>query len=220
MKTFRLLALTFLGLFSIHAHAGIFVFDLENSVEGGERPPNYGLRLDGLYSGAANDIYTFGFVDVTMTVDSDAGTAAITGSMIGGTEGDGEARDTDWFLDFLYTGLNVDATDGSWEFQAGADGAGNVENLASNDIFGLVEFMGSDGWGPKGDGGPCRTNDGPWCGNGWVNHSITPGGDASTAPHLSASDFLYTGTPVPAPSVLALFGLGLLGLGVARRRRV
>ena len=208
-----------LGLFAGSANAALFKFALSDSVEGGEAPPNYGLRLDGLYSNNARDIYTFSFVDVSMTVDSVADTAILGGSLLGGSEGDGKARDTDWNFMFTYTGLDVDDTDGSWEFLNGTSGGmGSISN-SLGDSFLLTEWMGSDGFGPKGDGGPCRPNDGPWCGNGWLNHSITPNSplDGWESRHLAASDFLYTGTPVPAPSVLALFFAGLFGLGFARR---
>ena len=215
----RLITATILMLASLQASAGVFRFDLADSEFGNERPPTYGLRLDGLYSGNAGDVYTFSFVDVQMVVDSVAGTVDISGDLLGGSEGDGEARDTDWALSFTYTGMDVDAADGSWEFTNGVSGGtGLLTNIATSDVFELEEFMGSDGFGPDGDGVDCRGTDGPWCGNGWLNHSITPGASVAGVPHLNASDFLYVGTPVPAPPVAILFALGLAGLGYGRKR--
>ncbi len=219
MKTVTTL---FLGLTLLagSANATVFEFDLFNSVEGNTAPPHYGLRLDGLYSGSSSDIYTFSFVDVGMTVDSVANTAVLGGTLLGGTESDGEARDTDWGFTFTYTDLDVDATDGSWEFINGTSGgSGSIWNELGHSFL-LLEWMGSDGFGPKNDGGPCRPGDGPWCGNGWLNHSITPNNPTNgwENTHLNSSDFLYTGAPVTEPSVLALFAAGLIGLGAVRRR--
>lgn len=213
-----------LSLLAGSANAALIEFDLFDSQFGNERPPTYGIRLDGLYSGNQNDVYTFSFVDVSMIVDTVGNTATLGGSLLGGTEGDGEARDTEWTFAFEYSDLDVDA-DGSWEFVNGtSDGMGGIAMVGgSGDTFQLVQWMGSDGFGPDGDGVNCRGTDGPWCGNGWLNHSITPGvpTDFWQTTHLNASDFLYIGRPtsVPEPSVIALFGLGLIGMGFARRRK-
>ena len=46
-------------------------------------------------------------------------------------------------------------------------------------------------------------------------------GDWSSSKNLSHASIYYTGTPskVPEPSIIALFALGLLGIGFARRRK-
>ena len=214
-----ILSILSLGMFTGTANATLFTFDLKNSIRGGERPPNYGLRLDGLYSGKSNDIYTFAFIDVDMTVDSEADTASIGGTLLGGTEGKGELRNTDWLFEFTYTNLEIDATDGSWSFNNGtSDGTGSISRItgpSTIETFALAQYRRSNGFSL---GGGCRPGDGPWCGSGWLNHSITPGAPVSDK-HLYSSDFLYSGTPVPEPSIIALFGAGIAGFGFARRRR-
>ena len=84
------------------ANAAIITHTLVDHPDGSEAPPVYGLRLDGLFDGNANDVYTFSFVEVTMTIDTDADTVNIAGELLGGSEGEGEDRDTTWFLDFTY----------------------------------------------------------------------------------------------------------------------
>ena len=227
IRYYLLFSVLGLGMISGAANATLFTFSLADSVEGGERPPNYGLRLDGLYSGEQNDVYTFTFVDVDLTVDSDAGTVSIGGSLDGGTQetgnGEGETRGTGWYLDFLYENVMVDETTGLWSLISGVStGAGSIRQTGNDDnTFALANYnSSSNGLGGFG-ANRCRTSDGPLCGNGWLIHSITPGDPVDfDSGRLRASDFLYTGTlVVPEPSVVALFGVGLVGLGFARRRR-
>ena len=87
------------------ANAAIIKHTLIDHPDGSEAPPVYGLRLDGLFSADASDVYTFSFVDVTMTIDTDADTVNIAGELLGGSAGDGEARDTAWQVRPRFGGL-------------------------------------------------------------------------------------------------------------------
>ena len=221
-KFYLFFGLLSLGMLSGAANATLFTFSLADSVAGNERPPNYGLRLDGLYSGDQRDIYTFAFVDVDLTVDSSANSVCIGGTLLGGTDGYGEERDTDWLLDFLYTDVQVNV-DGTWSLVKDVStGTGSIEQTGNGDTFALANYNSATGGLGGFDSGRCRTGDSPLCGNGWLIHSILPGQSVDiNSQQLRASDFLYSGTPtaVPEPSVFALFGIGLVGLGFARRRR-
>ena len=216
------------------ASATVWNFDLDNHPDGNQNPPPYGLRLDGLFTGNSSDVWTFSFVDVGLVVDdAGSGSATISGTVNGGRDtGSDYATGTQasWGLSFTFTGITIGA-DGAFTINTGGgvdaantgaltllddidlDGnAGSDQNKAIN----LVGFMGGtfaeDSYRCSGHPG-C----GPWVGRAWLNHSIQFGAPATTS-HIAASDFIFTATPVPEPTALALLGLGLTAFGWRRRR--
>jgi len=235
-----------LGFAASNANASMIMsYSLYNHPDGGARPPLYGLRLDGLFSGNSSDIYTFEFENagastVTMDVDDDASSVRISGTIFGGKNAaSGYADDMagNWMLDMFYDdGVTISL-----------DGAGrqviNIAEIASNfgtltllddlDVDGVtgtdqgktVNLTGYMGGTIAVDehrlGSYCTTGD-ALCerhvGRGWLNHGISFGGSVDGVKHLAASDFLFTGEKDPRvpPSEIPEPGImALLGLALA-----
>jgi hypothetical protein len=51
------------------------------------------------------------------------------------------------------------------------------------------------------------------------DNSVVTGWDGVIDPHVRIGTFLVRSSAVPEPSIIALFGLGLVGIGFARRRQ-
>jgi len=198
-------------------------YDLSNHPDGSVAPPAYGLRLDGLLTGNSNDEYTFDFENassaMSMIWDKGADTLTISGTAYGGEDNGGsyEAGTTAiWDIEFIYSGLYSCGPGGL----CADNGSGSLSSTLG--MFSLVPVgVASHGYafqlntGHRGFAGIS--------GWGWLNHC--PAGDyegsgASCESHVYSSDWLFTATQkVPEPGTLALFGLGLFGIGVARRQR-
>lgn len=210
-------------------------FILRSHTGGGARPPLYGLRLDGLYSGNTNDIFTFDFdhatADMRLTVTGS--TIVISGTAYGGlNEGSGYASGADaskvgvWQIYFEYD-TNVSAVSNGWHVTGeAASNAGTIQRIAdasgtalttADTVFAMTDEQGSHSYSFQFIDAVHRS-DGPWSGWGWVNHDTT--GDGVIDNHIYASDWLFSATPVPEPGTLALLGLGVLCVGLARRRRL
>jgi hypothetical protein len=218
--------------------ATIFSYTLSNKAPGAENPPDYGLRLDDLFgTSGSGGVWTFGFegagAGMQMDVDTVAETVRIHGTVVGGRDiGSVWQSETisRWEVDFLY-----DTTGGS-DLSVGSDGYWGLTTSGSN--FGtlkLVDMLGNSGGGyfDSGDllatiglsdfmGGDFTASGGP---NGlpyvsaWLSHTGDFG--SSTYSHANYMDFGFSAerNNVPEPVSLLLMGIGLLGLGGARRAR-
>jgi len=218
--------LSALALTAVAANAATIVsgtYALANHPDGNAQPPQYGLRLDELYNATgSHDIYTFDFnhasSNMKMDVNLVANTIRIYGTTYGGRDiGGGYAVDLDagaYTIDFLYNvGVSgVPGDDDVWANAASASNFGTI-TTARGDVIRLEDKSDGNYLFRLGD----ENNDAGHrgfagiSGWGWLTHG--PAGSA----HVNASDWLFTATLIPAPSSLALLGLG--GLVAGRRRR-
>ncbi len=171
------------------------VYKLKSHRDGGERPPTYGLRLDGLLTGNAHDVYTFSFdkeysVEVDMKLSLQGGTVRIYGTAYGGLDIGTKYDPTDsglWEIDFTYdTGVEGD-DDLTVKAASAGKNKGTITQLYGNKLaFNLVDFAGSNPYTFRLDNGH-RRNSGV-SGWGWLNHAIE--GKVPSV-HLYASDWLF-----------------------------
>lgn len=236
MKRIRMASVLFVcamgTAFSANAGLGAVLqngtYQLHSHPNGGIRPPLYGLRLDGLDGTNSHD-YTFDFdaagSDMRMTVDLNAGSVRIFGVTFGGRDMGSAYQNPSagttglWQIDFTYS-ANVQVH-GNGEITAHMSPqnngyiqplfASNVNAFQNNPQIPLVDFNGNPqapsfhlNTGHRGVPGVS--------GWGWVNHS--------GAPHVYASDWLFTvgANPIPSPGAASLGMIGLAVAGMMRRR--
>lgn len=203
------------------------LYQLVNHRAGGQQPPAYGLRLDGL-DGNNHRIYSFDFEgqgsDMRMDLDVANGTIRIFGTAYGGRdvgsnyENPNRGRVGLWQIDFTYrSGVQVDGQGRIVINPQSAQNNGYIQPLfdshrpafQNNPQIPLVDYN-SD---PNGNsfllGLNHRGNPGV-SGWGWLNHSGNP--------HVAASDWLFEVLPTPIPSPTGAT-LGLIGLCIAAARR-
>jgi hypothetical protein len=193
------------------------------SIAGNQAPPDYGLRLDGFFTGNVNDEVTFSFDNVLFNVYDD-GTARLFGTVsvaeFNNSGGPGAYSST-WTLDVAFlsdTGINP-----SYDYYIIDPSAGvELRNQAdpTNDYAEFVSYPNSDGaYFQVGVGANGKNS--LFGASGWVNYAHTsPSGNyGSTSTHIVSSDFLMNLTVVPEPVSSTLFIVGGAVLGVRRYRK-
>ena len=231
--TLSLIAIALVSGAAIAANAGApallvdGTYRLFNHPDGGNRPPNYGMRLDGL-DGNNTHIYTFDFEDaqsdMRMSVDMANSRVRIFGRAWGGYDvgtsyqNPALGRAGLWQFDFTYRANVSVRPDGEIIAYMSPMNNGYVQPLFSSSVprfagnpqIALVDYNSVPqpsfhlDFGHRGFAGVS--------GWGWVNHS---GG-----PHVYASDWLFTvgAEPIPSPTAASLGMLGLTLVGALRRR--
>ncbi len=237
MRNLSRFALVIAGAFALAASAAPTPvlqsgeYRLNNHRNGGQQPPGYGLRLDGL-DGSRNParIFSFDFndsrSDMRMALDLAARTIRIFGTVWGGHDNgstyapESQGRVGLWRIEFLYDTNVVVQSDGTIAISRPSNlNVGYIQPLFSstrsafrnNPQIPLVDFN-MDPYAPSFYLGlNHRTNPGV-SGWGWLNHS----GQS----HIAASDWLFEvdPTPIPSPVSGSLAIVGMAALAGLRRR--
>ncbi|WP_200821155.1 VPLPA-CTERM sorting domain-containing protein [Oceanicoccus sp. KOV_DT_Chl] len=211
---------------SVPAYAiSIGTYSLGNHSDGSESPPAYGLRLDGLLTGASNEEYTFDFDHAlsNMTLTYDGTTVVIDGAAYGGEDiGSGYQVGTTavWDIHFEYI-IGVS--------QPGDGGLDDVRVDTDYNNFGsLSSSLGTFELADKADGSNMSFRFGDESGSGhrgepgisgwgWLRHG-TDCVNESDCVNVQYSDWLFTASPVPVPAAAWLFGSALIGLVAVKRK--
>jgi hypothetical protein len=200
-------------------------FDIHDHPQGNLLPPSYALRMDNVF-GAFNATFSADIHnDATLTVIQDTVTndlyIDIVGTFHGGEDlGAGWGTTFDLEADFRYQ-ANVAAVADGWAV-TGFSGlsVGTFTRLDTNETptwYDMEDAAGENG--PAGetfrlaeDGWRIDNDNSSWVGRGW----LTTNSDGSMM-GPPAQDWFFTATVIPAPSGLALIGIG--GIAACRRRR-
>lgn len=246
MKKTSLISLAAIALsaaLSTSVQADVITYDVTNKSPGGIALPDYGLRLDDLFTAPTNSNWTFSFDDtdgasVQMDVDTDNDTVRIHGLVYGGRD-TGSAWDPAtaafWNLDFTYNdGITItDATNGYWTVDYNADNFGflqlidavNADGIGGTDEGKYIALADFHGGSFVANGGPAPA--GPFV-SAWLESTdgfIASNSDLVNENYVRPNggaccmDFGFRASePVPAPMPLILLSLGLFGLGAMNYR--
>ena len=236
MKTKSIVILTcfsFILLIATTTYADTYKYNLADHPDGSAQDPLYGLRLDGLIGGNANDIYTFSFdrsragVQMFLDYDTDLNTVHLYGTAYGGEDvGNAWASNNQGLveIDFTYT-MNVNASGSRSDLNitVASDHPSNTGTITLLSGFELPGNTILSLW-DNGMGAPSfyfnNTDDQRYpnapldvfVGWGWVDHT-------TQGVHLNYSDWLFTATPVPLPGSFLFLLSGSIGfLGLIRKR--
>lgn len=205
-------------------------YRLHNHPDGNQRPPLYGLRLDGLF-GVSSEVYTFDFDDPRSEVRISVGATAmrIFGQAWGGEDTGGayaaDARTGLYSIDFTYTdGYRIAFPDDD-RIVVGPNYSNTGSIVAPNGLgtFALGSYSGSFPFAFRlgdGDSNAGYRGFSGISGWGWL---AVGGGSASEQQgftHQDSQDWLFTvgAAVIPLPSAGGMGLAGLMLLGVRRRR--
>jgi len=188
------------------------------SIAGNQAPPNYGMRLDGFFTGNEADAITFAFDSVFFDVFTN-GTARLYGDVsvveVNGSAPTG-SEISSWDLDVAFNAGS--GSNPSYQYFVIDPNAGTemVNQANANDIVDLWSYNGDFQVGFSANGK--NSNFGA---SGWVTFEHYDGTTTygSQGTQLVNSDFLMDLTVVPEPVSSTLFLVGGATLGFRRFRK-
>lgn len=205
-------------------------YALHNHPDGADRPPLYGLRLDGLDGNTSHD-FTFDFdhAGSSMFLNLDETSPGVYVITIQGTTWGGQDTGTDYannsylgfydvYFQYSMNGQDAPGDDDVLVNPADPANAGTIVDPSGVTHY-LSDKQGADGYsfrfGDEDNDAGHRGYNGI-SGWGWLMHGLTPD-DEQNIPY---SDWLFTAvkTDVPSPGSLGLSACAL-GLLLGRRRR-
>ena len=204
---------------TLSASAGGLViaeFQLGDHPNGNQNPPPYGLRLDNLLGAGIATLSIGYYNDTVLTVHDNGGVLSINiaGTLYGGlVDGSGGyISATSYAVDFTYA-VGVVASGGGWVVNSfDPSNMGTLTNLDTNAVLEFYDYGTPDTFLFLPDDHRLDTDANDWVGRGWLTDQTD-----GTDPYSGARDWLFTATVIPAPSAIALLGMG--GLVATRRRR-
>jgi len=220
-KKFYILCASVLLLFISAYSADAQVLDTRyqaTSIAGNQAPPDYGLRLDGFFTGDGKAV-TFGFDNVLFDVFTD-GSARLYGTVsvveFNNSGGPGSYAST-WNMDVHFNAGS--GSNSSYQYFSFAPSAGTelINQADSGDYANLWQFMGDFQVGVG-----ANEKNSNFGAAGWVNYEHTNGATTigSRYTHVNSSDFLMDLTVVPEPVSSTLFLVGAATLGYRRFRKM